>query len=386
MPTIQFQPCQSYESHVTAASNLLWKFGGSRLVAYFGIQRHGGIWCVSCHGPGRKQQNPWTFGNKRLSNVSRVQYGPSTRVLVDQYVDADLEQIKTGWLIQQVQRDRIVEVWKEQGMTTEDIGILSDADEVFSRDFLRALQICDVPRFRPGQDCSSPKVVGSTLVFEGSPNCITSNRRWFHPDAIIGECIHGIGNTTRNPPVPRSFMGVKGPFKGAASSWKSKDGSAAPLWNGVDYRSREGGGIVKGPVAAKHQLTAFHFHNFFVSQETFSWKYINRGQNVRNADKLALEMIDPDVMVMVNCATGQYRDALPGVKYTQYEQNVSSLYYDPSFVDFMPVAFQSLAYRNARHADLQEIIRMSDQARSGNVLKEHELPRWWREHKQNVTR
>lgn len=30
-------------------------------------------------------------------------------------------------------------------MTTEDVGVLGDADEVFSRDFLRAVQVCEVP-------------------------------------------------------------------------------------------------------------------------------------------------------------------------------------------------------------------------------------------------
>jgi hypothetical protein len=42
-------------------------------------------------------------------------------------------------------RERILEKWKELGMTKEDIGIILDVDEIPSREFLRAAQICDPP-------------------------------------------------------------------------------------------------------------------------------------------------------------------------------------------------------------------------------------------------
>ena len=300
-------------------------------------------------------------GSSELNLLQSGMFGPSTPVSVDQYVNHELaRKIKAGFLIQHVQRDKILEIWKEQGMTSADIGILSDADEVFSRDFLRAMQICDVPRFRPGQDCKSPKVVAATLVFEGSPNCITANRRWFHPDAVLGECIHGIGNETKNPPVERDFMGVLGPYKGGGRAWNEfKDEKVVPLWNEADYRNREGGGIHNGPMGARHHFNAFHFHNFFVSHETFSWKYTNRAHKVKNSDKMTLEMLDKDAMVMVNCARGQ-DDEHVTEKYTKYEKNVSSLYYDSAFSSFMPIAFQSESYRNGRHSDLQHIIMQNE--------------------------
>lgn len=68
------------------------------------------------------------------------------------------------------------------------MGIIADADEVFTRDFLKALQICNIPQFEHGQSCDAPKLLGSTLVFESSPECIatgdhvaTKIRRWHHP-------------------------------------------------------------------------------------------------------------------------------------------------------------------------------------------------------------
>lgn len=44
------------------------------------------------------------------------------------------------------QRNKIVELWKEAGMTEEDIGLMLDMDEVVSRDFLRAVILLLIQR------------------------------------------------------------------------------------------------------------------------------------------------------------------------------------------------------------------------------------------------
>jgi Glycosyltransferase family 17 len=103
-----------------------------------------------------------------------VFWGPHTRVSVDYYYDDPTtkgESRPTELWRENLQRDMILERWKHNGMKDDDIGYLSDLDEVATRDFLRALQICDVPQFRPGQDCKKAKVIASTIVFEGSPIC-----------------------------------------------------------------------------------------------------------------------------------------------------------------------------------------------------------------------
>lgn len=51
-----------------------------------------------------------------------------------------------------------VPVWKAEGMQPNDIGVLADSDELFSRSFLKALVSCDVPQFRPSENCKRPKV------------------------------------------------------------------------------------------------------------------------------------------------------------------------------------------------------------------------------------
>ena len=67
-------------------------------------------------------------------------------------------------------------------MRDDDIAIMRNADEIFTRDFLRAMQICDIAEFRPDQNCKAPKVIANTVVFESSPNCPTKDRRWHHPE------------------------------------------------------------------------------------------------------------------------------------------------------------------------------------------------------------
>ena len=79
--------------------------------------------------------------------------------------------------------------------TPDDIGVLTDADETPTRDFLRAAQSCDMPYLDPKrQNCHTAKLIAASLVFEGSPECLTVTRDWMHPDMILGKCIEGIGD------------------------------------------------------------------------------------------------------------------------------------------------------------------------------------------------
>jgi len=126
------------------------------------------------------------FGSKDASKELNWLYqlfGPKTKVSVDYYVTSQRKDQIDGdeLLIEYFQREGHSYRWKFNGMRPDDIAIIADIDETFSRDFLRALQICDVPQFRPGQSCREPKVFGSTLIFESSPECAWKGRRWFHP-------------------------------------------------------------------------------------------------------------------------------------------------------------------------------------------------------------
>jgi hypothetical protein len=45
--------------------------------------------------------------------------------------------------------------------------------------------LCDIPQFRPGQDCAAQKVVAFSVCFESSPEYIKCDA-WCHPDLITG--------------------------------------------------------------------------------------------------------------------------------------------------------------------------------------------------------
>ena len=106
------------------------------------------------------------------------------QVSVDYYITS---REKTGDTVlhEKLQKEGITNRWRINGMRPDDVAIIGDADETFTRDFLRALQICDVPQFRKNQSCHSPKLIASTLVMQSSSECITKGRRWHHPGAYV---------------------------------------------------------------------------------------------------------------------------------------------------------------------------------------------------------
>lgn len=121
-------------------------------------------------------------------------FGPNTPVLID-YFTYEGEVEGKGLIREHMQRNLIIDLWKKAGMTPDDVGVLTDADETLTRDFLRAVQTCDLPELNPQkQNCQKAKVIVSSMVFEGSPECMTVTRKWMHPDLILGKCIEGIGD------------------------------------------------------------------------------------------------------------------------------------------------------------------------------------------------
>jgi Glycosyltransferase family 17 len=129
------------------------------------------------------------------------------------------------------QRQEILHGWKELGMRPDDVGLLSDTDELFTRDFLRAVQTCDeVPYFTynngnsdgtttetnesrvTGHSCqlNRAKLQGTSQTFESSPECVTQDSWWYHPDMILGHCIDYIGDHPLAPRAPGSMRRAAG--------------------------------------------------------------------------------------------------------------------------------------------------------------------------------
>ncbi len=285
-------------------------------------------------------------GSEELALLQSGIFGPDTHVTVDYYVDENLLEKKDGILFENIQRNLILKRWKEEGMTEVDIGLLADADESFSRDYLRAAQICDVPQFQPNQSCKNPKISASATIFESSPNCVTKNRRWYHPDMVIGECVEYIGDEKKHKPVPRQFSnGTEGPrMKGHANPNDMKNVSIYPLWNGADFRTTPGGIWKKG---TNGENTGWHMHNFFMSRESLRFKYMTYGHPIKSADIKVLGDINRDLMMMVKCLLNisdknDTRQRAPeGVKMINGP---------------IPLAFKHKHYRDKRHAEMRRII------------------------------
>jgi hypothetical protein len=93
----------------------------------------------------------YTQGSEKLRRLQGGMIGPDTSVHVNFYLDGLGG--PNDWHSEHLQREVVLQRWKKSGMKPDDIGLLADVDETFTRDFLRAAQICDIPVFRKGQDC-----------------------------------------------------------------------------------------------------------------------------------------------------------------------------------------------------------------------------------------
>ena len=83
---------------------------------------------------------------------------------------------------EKAQRDAILLGWQELGMTTNDVAILGDLDEVFTRDLLRAIQACaTIPELDYLYHQCRPDRMGlraTTQIYEGTCPLIISLVRW----------------------------------------------------------------------------------------------------------------------------------------------------------------------------------------------------------------
>jgi hypothetical protein len=233
------------------------------------------------------------FGFKNKTNVYIDYWLKNESELL--YMQREVEQRNTIW-----------ERWIKQGMKSNDIGIMADLDEIISRDFLNSLLVCDYPKLRydPNNpirsDCQTPKMVLSSIQFEGSPKCI-KQYEWFHPDLILGDCILGVGdNSGRVTPkrsVNKQAHGKKhlnnNINKGnRIDEWGTRDynnypkdvidNKRFPLWDGRDIREVNGNsdGLINyvHPYSDGHTTTgaygtAYHLHNWFNDLEVLRHKY-----------------------------------------------------------------------------------------------------------------
>jgi len=350
------------------------------------------------YGPGSK--------NSRLLTEAGMFGSPdNTKVVIDYWLE-DLPRLKD--MNREVeQRSVITKIWIEQGMKESDIGIMADMDEIVSRDFLNALQVCDFeklrysPKERP--DCQEPKISLSAIQFDGSPLCIKT-KSWYHPDVILGNCIEGVGDPSGRVTVQRS---VSPPGRKAKTLGQRNDGwgwddlndfptdvienKRFPLIDGRDIREVH---LSNGPLMnylLKHKKssqktavfgTAYHIHNWFRETNTLRNKFLTYGHSDGNAFKKPLSAYHGgDVNLLVRCARGLGNDIKPDDTWEKKgDPNTHDYFLDntllPEGSEEMftiggnkPIYFKNRTYVEERHALLQQMI-MEDEEEYGTIYSQ----------------
>jgi hypothetical protein len=232
------------------------------------------------------------FGLKEKTNVYIDYWLENEEDLL--YMQREVEQRNTIW-----------KRWVKQGMKPNDIGIMADLDEIVSRDFLNSLQVCDYPKLRYDPeirpDCQAPKMILSSIQFEGSPKCI-KQYEWFHPDLILGNCLLDVGDNSGRV-IPKrsvnkdshgnSHLNININKGNRIPKWGSRNYNEYPtdiikykrfpLWDGRDIREVNGNseGLTNyvHPYSEGHSTyaaygTAYHLHNWFNDLEILRHKYV----------------------------------------------------------------------------------------------------------------
>eukprot|EP00533_Pseudo-nitzschia_delicatissima_P000741 CAMPEP_0116113724 /NCGR_PEP_ID=MMETSP0327-20121206/19653_1 /TAXON_ID=44447 /ORGANISM="Pseudo-nitzschia delicatissima, Strain B596" /LENGTH=552 /DNA_ID=CAMNT_0003607085 /DNA_START=91 /DNA_END=1749 /DNA_ORIENTATION=+ len=346
---------------------------------------------------------PMSYGpgsmNARLLQESEI-FGANTKVVFDYWLedmpflyemDREVEQRNTIW-----------KIWLQQGMTEKDIGVMADLDEIVSRDFLNALQVCDFPqtRFHEKPSCQAPKMILSAIQFEGSPLCI-NELEWYHPDLILGACIAGVGDPSGRVTPERSFSPPGSDAKTLGyrrEEWGLQDlndypkdiveNKRFPLWDGRDIREVSGyeGDLMN--FADKEKLNkgkpavfgaAYHLHNWFRDTEVLRHKYLTYGHADRHAMAMPLGDFAGDVNMMVRCARGlgnqikvKQKDDPNIVEY--YENNNVLPESDENIFSLggnRPIYFVNRTYVQERHDLVQQMIA-ADEAKYGTIYYKNE--------------
>jgi len=295
----------------------------------------------------------WRFGDgsENLRALRRA-FGDETLVHVDRYVQ------EGGWPrgygFEGQQQGAVIRGWKERGMTEDDVGFLGDPDELMTRDFVRAMQICDVREFDDHRNCNRARLSGSmSVAFEGAPGCLTL-RSFRKPGMTIGRCIEGINaNPSLHAKPERTWKGIGWLSDGYGPPSYHKLPSNTthyPLYNAHDFRRVAGAAYRGGGYGqtAFHGHTAFHVHNFFSNPEVIRRKYLTYGEARKDASSVALGKLEDDVQTMVDCALNRTRD--PG-KQVLFKGALASL--SPR-----PRAFEVKGYAEARMHELRELLQL----------------------------
>jgi len=310
-------------------------------------------------------------------------------------------------------RQKVLETWKKLGMTREDIGLMLDVDEIPSREFLKAAQIC-LPadekliqnnkfavdwRTDDKQTCYSPLLRLSLTMFEGSPKCIHKEegkevgpryknkifKRFISTSMIIGACIEGIGNSTRHIKIPRVNKDIYGNYQGGrtkgygerrdysklipeqkSSSDKTNNEKEFkefyyPLYNSADFRQMFK--VLTQPLWRFGASHGYHLHNFFDSADQIRFKYAHFGHVHDTAFSVPLGGLNADMSLFVKCAHN-ISDAENRKKRINQTDLVSIVGGQRHMIEdhLEPLVFHTLkGYVDARHEEMVALVEKDEE-------------------------
>jgi hypothetical protein len=302
--------------------------------------------------------------------LSSGMFGLDTKVYLDYWLE-DWPELRLMDR-ESEQRNTIIKVWKEAGMKPEDVALMADVDEVFSRDFLRAVQTCDFPELRPGQSCQKAKICPLALSFESSPYCI-KQEGWFHPDIIGGQCVEGIGDPTERVTPLRNFKRRYGERHESFGRYNfdvypeevHKSGRY-PLFNGPDIRTVHGDrGMpytfidVPGHGKTMAYGVAYHFHNWFTDWKHLRHKYLTYAHADSEIMMKTLSQANADLDIFVRCTRGIDNKANPhdwSEPFYERGRNINGP---------RPIFFLNRTYTEERHNLVQKMLA-EDEAQYGS--------------------
>ena len=273
------------------------------------------------------------------------------KVIIREFVDEN----KTLKFLdrEHAQRSEILRGWKDMGMNVDDVGYLADADETFSRDFMRAVQTCEIDLLDYSQSNCRPLASGiagvSQIYEEMSPECITTDKRvWKHPDLIIGHCIEGIGDDGRNPIAQRQTTRFNTFLREDQDDRKSQQ---YPLFNAADFRTIGGRTVELASDANEEfeRFTGYHFHNFVTDVQNLRHKYRTYAHPDRDATRKPLEDIHEDLALVIVCVN--HMSHHPKAMYERVSGGYEAL--KPRF---RPIYFADAEYRQKRHALVSSLL------------------------------
>ena len=340
--------------------------------------------------PREMNYGPGSRNARTLQESEMFGTAENTKVVLDYWLE-DMPDV-VGMTREVEQRNTIWKIWVDQGMREHDVGIMADLDEVVSRDFLNAVQVCDFPKLRYDPDnrpsCQIPKIILSTMQFEVSPLCIKDGE-WFHPDIIIGACLVGVGDPSGRVTPERDMktIGHRTDEWGAADYHKYPqdviDNNRFPLWDGRDIREVNGSDEALLNFKDKDENghgktavfgTAYHLHNWFKDMEVLRHKFATYGHFHDDAKTIPLSKIGEDIDIAVRCVRG-----IGNVEATEEMQNPRPYYENNTLLPEgekelfslkgnRPIFFKDRTYVEQRHALVQEMVR-ADEAKYGTIYE-----------------